>query len=139
MDSPSSDPQLLSDAVTSNTHTSLARELLQRLLHKDKPVDFRSEEQRLMVEHALSGQHNFVGILPTGGGKSLVYQIPAVAQPGQINLVVVSNKALMVDSLRKTKELGIPCCKWTSNSQDIGNAAVVFLAVESISSMGFRE
>jgi len=139
MSSLSSDPQLLKDAATSNPYTSLAQELLKRLLHKSEPVEFHSEEQRLMVEYALSGQNNFVCILPTGGGKSLVYQIPALAQPSQINLVVVSNKALMVDSLRKTKNLGIPCCKWTSRSQDIGDASVVFLAMESISSMGFRE
>lgn len=102
-------------------------------------VGFRSEEQRLMVEHALSGQKNFVGILPTGGGKSLVFLIPALAQPSHINLVVVPNKALMVDLLRKTKDLGIACCNWTSRNQDVGDAAVVFLAMESIVSMRFKE
>ena len=120
-------------------HTSSAQELLQKLFPNDASIEFRSEEQRLIVEHSLLCRDNFVGILPTGGGKSLAFLIPALAQPGCINLVVIPNKVLMVDSMRKTKNLGVPCCKWTSKSQDVGNAAIVFLAMESIISPAFKE
>jgi hypothetical protein len=122
-----------------HTNISPAKELLQKLFSSDPHVEFRSEEQRLVVEHALLKEHNFVGILPTGGGKSLVFLIPALAEPSCISLVVVPNKALMVDLMRKTEDLGISCFKWTSRNRDVGSAAVVFLAMESITSGAFRE
>jgi superfamily II DNA helicase RecQ len=130
---------LLSSAETGAQCMSSAQEFLKKLFPDDACVEFCSEEQRLIVEHSLLCKDNFVGILPTGGGKSLAFLIPALAQPGCINLVVAPNKALMADLMRKTKTLGVPCCKWTSKSQDVGNAAIVFLAMESIISPAFKE
>jgi hypothetical protein len=42
--------------------------------------------QREIIEHVIAGNHAFV-LMPTGGGKSLCYQIPALALPG-IGLVI---------------------------------------------------
>lgn len=65
--------------------------------------------QEDVVESILSGQHTFV-IMPTGGGKSLCYQLPALMQEGTA-IVVSPLIALMknqVDAIRGvSKEEGI--------------------------------
>ena len=42
--------------------------------------DFRGQ-QKDIIESAIQGRDAFV-IMPTGGGKSLCYQLPSVARPG---------------------------------------------------------
>jgi len=69
---------------------------LLRKLYPDQPnADFKSPEQRDLVERSLTREHSFFGVLPTGGGKSLVWLIPAVSEEKGITLVVIPNKALL--------------------------------------------
>lgn len=65
---------------------------------------FRGEQQRI-VEHLLRGGNSFV-VMPTGAGKSLCYQLPAILQPG--TAVVVSPLiALMKNQVDQMTALGI--------------------------------
>ena len=57
------------------------------------------------MEAAVTGR-DAVGILPTGGGKSLCYQVPALILPG-LTLVVSPLISLMADQLRRAREVGI--------------------------------
>ena len=61
--------------------------------------------QREIVEHVVAGNHAFV-LMPTGGGKSLCYQIPALARPG-IGLVVSPLIALMEDQVTALRQAGV--------------------------------
>ncbi|MBS1156296.1 MAG: ATP-dependent helicase RecQ [Proteobacteria bacterium] len=62
-------------------------------------------EQAAIVEHLIGGGDALV-LMPTGGGKSLCYQIPALARAG-CGVVVSPLIALMQDQVDQLKELGV--------------------------------
>ena len=65
---------------------------------------FRHNQQSI-VDHVIDGGDALV-LMPTGGGKSLCYQIPALIRPGT-GVVVSPLIALMQDQVVALKELGI--------------------------------
>jgi ATP-dependent DNA helicase RecQ len=62
--------------------------------------------QREVIHDVLAGQ-DVVCVMPTGAGKSLCYQLPALAQGG-LTVVVSPLIALMADQMRQLTELSIP-------------------------------
>ena len=65
---------------------------------------FRGPQGRI-VEHVIAGNNAFA-LMPTGGGKSLCYQIPAIVRPG-IGLVVSPLLALMADQVAALRQAGV--------------------------------
>ena len=61
--------------------------------------------QEAVIKAALAG-HDSLVLMPTGGGKSLCYQLPALVREG-VGLVVSPLIALMQDQVRALHELGI--------------------------------
>jgi ATP-dependent DNA helicase RecQ len=61
--------------------------------------------QAEIVDHVMAGNNAFV-LMPTGGGKSLCYQIPAMARPG-MGLVVSPLIALMADQVAALRQAGV--------------------------------
>ena len=77
-------------------------ELLQRVFGYSS---FRPGQEKL-IDGVLSGQDVF-GIMPTGGGKSMCYQLPALMLPG-ITLVISPLISLMRDQVMALKAAGVP-------------------------------
>ncbi|MEM9835019.1 MAG: ATP-dependent DNA helicase RecQ [Bacteroidota bacterium] len=61
--------------------------------------------QAEIIGHVLQG-NDTLALLPTGGGKSICYQVPALALPG-VTIVVSPLIALMKDQVRQLRERGI--------------------------------
>ena len=68
--------------------------------------------QRELIEAAACGR-DVLGILPTGGGKSVCYQIPALITPG-LAVVVSPLISLMHDQVDALRSKGIPAAYITS-------------------------
>jgi ATP-dependent DNA helicase RecQ len=62
--------------------------------------------QEAVVQEILAGR-DVLALMPTGGGKSLCYQLPALLQPG-VSLVVSPLIALMQDQVRQLEDNDIP-------------------------------
>src|SRR5689334_23260918 len=62
--------------------------------------------QQQVIASVMSG-HNVLAIMPTGSGKSLCYQLPALALPG-LTLVVSPLIALMKDQVDQLNQSGLP-------------------------------
>lgn len=83
---------------------------LQNLFRK---VAFR-EGQLPILQRALKGK-TVVGLLPTGGGKSLTYQLAALLQPGT-TLVIDPIRSLMKDQVDGLNRIGIDACQLLNSS-----------------------
>lgn len=71
--------------------------------------------QREILSRALAGK-SVIGLLPTGGGKSLTYQYAALLQPG-LTLVVDPIRALMEDQHRGLREAGLERCEYINSTK----------------------
>ncbi len=104
--------------------------------------------QREAIEAVLAGRDTLV-VMPTGGGKSLCYQLPALLLPG-ITLVISPLIALMQDQVGHLRKLGINAVALNSTltyaetralvrRARTGDIALVFAAPERLESTIFRE
>jgi len=82
---------------------------------------FRGKQQAV-IEHAASGEDALV-LMPTGGGKSLCYQIPALLRNGT-GIVVSPLIALMQDQVDALTQLGVPAA-FLNSSLDADTARAV--------------
>ena len=85
-----------------------AREILRRTFGHG---DFRGLQAQVIGE-VLAGRHA-LAVLPTGGGKSLCYQIPALVRPG-LGLVVSPLIALMTDQVAALTQSGVAAARLDS-------------------------
>jgi len=74
---------------------------------------FRGAQQPI-VERVLAGRDTVV-LMPTGGGKSLCYQLPALIRPG-VGIVVSPLIALMHDQVDALRLLGVRASFWNSTT-----------------------
>ncbi|MEU6141508.1 DNA helicase RecQ [Streptomyces sp. NPDC047081] len=99
-------------------------------LHRVFGYDSFRGEQAEVIEHVVAGGDAVV-LMPTGGGKSLCYQIPSLVRPGT-GIVVSPLIALMQDQVDALRALGVRA-GFMNSTQDFDERRVVeaeFLAGE---------
>ena len=89
---------------------------LHQLLHDRFDFSHFRGVQEQVVDRAIAGQHT-LAVMPTGAGKSLCYQLPALARPGTA-IVISPLIALMQDQVRSADAFGIHAASLTSASED---------------------
>jgi ATP-dependent DNA helicase RecQ len=108
---------------------------------------FRGAQQRI-VEHVVAGGDALV-LMPTGGGKSLCYQIPALLRDG-VGIVVSPLIALMQDQVDALKQLGVSAAFLNSSldaqtAREVmrqmrsGELKLLYVAPERLMTEGFLE
>ncbi len=108
--------------------------------------DFRGI-QREIIESITSG-HDTLGLMPTGGGKSITFQVPALAQEGTC-VVITPLIALMKDQVQNLRRRGIKAAAIYSgmHHDDIlttlenavfGEVKILYVSPERLSSDLFR-
>ncbi len=108
---------------------------------------FRPMQEEII--NSVMGGNDTLALLPTGGGKSICYQVPALAQEG-VCLVISPLIALMRDQVDRLKNLGIKAFAVYSgmhyseievaiNNAVYGDAKFLYLSPERLSSSNFSE
>ncbi|MFL6862332.1 MAG: RecQ family ATP-dependent DNA helicase, partial [Allosphingosinicella sp.] len=101
--------------------------------------------QEEVIGRVMAGRHT-LAVMPTGAGKSLCYQVPAIAREGTA-LVVSPLIALMHDQIRAAEAFGIHAASLTSADGDReetlarlkrGELDLLYVAPERASTDGFR-
>jgi ATP-dependent DNA helicase RecQ len=102
--------------------------------------------QEQVIGRVMAGLHT-LAVMPTGAGKSLCYQVPAIAREGTA-LVISPLIALMHDQIRSADAFGIRAASLTSADDDRqetlarlkrGELDLLYVAPERASGQGFRE
>ena len=83
----------------------MTEDILIEKLKKYFGYDSFRQGQRELIENILEGR-NVLGVLPTGGGKSICYQLPALMTDG-LSLVISPLISLMKDQVDSLRENGI--------------------------------
>ena len=104
--------------------------------------DFRGI-QRDIIESIGSG-HDTLGLMPTGGGKSITFQVPAMAKEG-VCIVITPLIALMKDQVHHLRQLDIQAAAIYSGMQHddvmrtlenciLGNTKILYVSPERLGS-----
>ena len=126
-------------------NVNILRYFLRNIFRK---TDFR-EGQLPILTRALENK-SVIGLLPTGGGKSLTYQLAAMMQPG-ITLVVGPLRSLMIDQHRGLVKVGMTKTMFINSTlspeekrynqidMTLGASQIIFISPERLVLQEFRD
>ncbi|MCY4294614.1 MAG: RecQ family ATP-dependent DNA helicase [Acidimicrobiaceae bacterium] len=120
---------------------------------RSQPEDAEGRSlQQTITQDAMSGRH-VLGILPTGTGKSVCYQVPALSRhdkTGAVTVVISPLVALMADQVAGLEAHGITSCVTVNGMLSmpersealtklrLGDAAMVLISPEQLRSQALR-
>ena len=108
---------------------------------------FRGSQEQII--QSIFSNKDTLALLPTGGGKSICYQVPAIAKDG-ICIVISPLIALMLDQVNnlKKKNINAECINSNNSKKDIdrildnciyGNVKLLYLSPERLKTHLFKE
>ena len=120
-----------------------AEDHILQILHDNWGYDQFRGIQRDIIDSILA-KHDTLGLMPTGGGKSITFQVPALAQQG-VCLVITPLVALMKDQVLHLRQQGIKAAAiYSSMSRDeiittlenaiFGGVKLLYVSPERLSS-----
>ncbi|HUW50663.1 MAG TPA: DNA helicase RecQ [Sulfuricella sp.] len=118
----------------------------QKILHDIFGYATFRGEQQAVVEHLAAGGDALV-LMPTGGGKSMCYQLPALLRPGT-GIVISPLIALMQDQVDALRQLGVKAAYLNSSlaadaAREVldrlrrGDLDILYVAPERLLTLGF--
>ena len=120
---------------------------------RPKPSDENEQPMQRSIVEAVMSQEHVLGILPTGAGKSLCYQVAALSRydkTGALTVVISPLVALMADQVAGLETKGIGSCVTVNGLLSmperadaldrvrLGDAGIVLAAPEQLRSVAFR-
>ncbi|MDE6081312.1 MAG: RecQ family ATP-dependent DNA helicase, partial [Muribaculaceae bacterium] len=110
-------------------------------------TSFRPPQQDIILS-VLAG-HDTLGLMPTGGGKSITFQVPAVMLPG-LTVVVTPLISLMKDQVDNLQDRGIKAIylhsgltrreqRYAIEKCLYGKVKLLYVSPEKLQSRGFRD
>ena len=120
---------------------------------RPEPSDENGQPMQRSIVEAVMARRHVLGILPTGAGKSLCYQVPALSRydkTGALTVVISPLVALMADQVAGLEAKGIGSCVTINGLLSmperadaldrirLGDAGIVLAAPEQLRSVSFR-
>jgi superfamily II DNA helicase RecQ len=107
-----------------DARAAVVQRALQQVLGK-QDVGFRSMEQEQALYAVLDKTTPLVVVLPTGGGKSLLFTLPACIEESRVTVVIVLYWALIEDLVSWICSCGIDCIEWKHGENNLASVVVV--------------
>lgn len=99
-------------------------------------VAYKSAEQEEALERIINGSDSALAVvLPTGGGKSLLFTAPACLEDPGITIVIVPYRQLIEETLSDAKSRGIRAVEWSRDLCD--PAEIVFISADKLGNTFF--
>jgi superfamily II DNA or RNA helicase len=109
-------------------HRDRINKALQQVLGQQE-VSFCLVEQEQAMHAVLDGQNLLVVVLPTGGGNSLLFTVPAVVERSGVTVIVVLYRALMDNLVARIWKSRVECIKWKHSKVNLASVVVVSVDV----------
>ncbi|KAG4432780.1 hypothetical protein IFR05_011736 [Cadophora sp. M221] len=107
---------------------------LKKVLSQEEP-EFRSNEQKEAVFAALNQQTSLIVVLPTSGGKTLTFTLPAILRDPSVSIVVAPFNALKKDYVRRLRLAHIEHIIW--HHEETRYAPIVVVSADRAATTGF--
>jgi hypothetical protein len=129
---PDPPPPLQQHAVSTAGNTAAPDTLREELrkYRRDPTAEFKSPHQRQLLESVMKGNYT-LAILPTGGGKSLSFELPPSFQ-GQITIAALPYKVILSQALQNAKARGMEAEIWYSSTpKNTENVRLILMPFET--------
>lgn len=105
---------------------------------RDSNANFRSPHQANAIAAAIQKKEDVLVVLPTGGGKSFIFMVPALleADKEMSTIVIVPLAILLLDLQKGCKEFGLNCLVYNPTKSS-RKANVILVQVEHASTEDF--